>query len=72
MAAYFNLNNNEITKELLGNKLNMILDNQFNTFIKFLIIRAFKSVQFYFTPGELGRYDIDKKSSSVERKFRLV
>ena len=28
MAAYFNLNNNEITKELLGNKLNMILDNQ--------------------------------------------
>ena len=28
MAAYFNLNNNEITKELLGNKLNTILDNQ--------------------------------------------
>ena len=28
MAAYFNLNNNEITKELLRNKLNMILGNQ--------------------------------------------
>ena len=28
MDAYFNLNNNEITKELLGNKLNMILGNQ--------------------------------------------
>ena len=28
MAAYFNLNNNEISKELLVNKINMILDNQ--------------------------------------------
>ena len=28
MAAYFNLNNNEISKELLLNKFNMILDNQ--------------------------------------------
>ena len=28
MAAYFNLNNNEISKELLVNKFNMILDNQ--------------------------------------------
>ena len=28
MAAYFNLNNNEIPKELLVNKFNMILDNQ--------------------------------------------
>ena len=28
MAEYFNLNNNEISKELLVNKLNMILDNQ--------------------------------------------
>ena len=28
MTAYFNLNNNEISKELLVNKLNMILDNQ--------------------------------------------
>ena len=28
MAAYFNLNNNEISKELLVNKFNMIFDNQ--------------------------------------------
>ena len=28
MAAYFTLNNNEIPKELLVNKFNMILDNQ--------------------------------------------
>ena len=28
MAAYFNLNNNDISKELLVNKFNMILDNQ--------------------------------------------
>ena len=28
MAAYFNLNNNEISKELSVNKLNMILDNE--------------------------------------------
>ena len=28
MAAYFNLNNNEILKELLVIKFNMILDNQ--------------------------------------------
>ena len=28
MAAYFNLNNNEISEELLVNKFNMILDNQ--------------------------------------------
>ena len=28
MAAYFNLNNNEIIKELLVNKFNMIFDNQ--------------------------------------------
>ena len=28
MAAYFNLNNNEISKELLVNKFNMILDYQ--------------------------------------------
>ena len=28
MAAYFNLNNNELSKELLVNKFNMILDNQ--------------------------------------------
>ena len=28
MAAYFNLNNNEISKELLVKKFNMILDNQ--------------------------------------------
>ena len=28
MAAYFNLNNNEISKELLVNKFNMILGNQ--------------------------------------------
>ena len=28
MAAYFNLNNNETSKELLVNKFNMILDNQ--------------------------------------------
>ena len=28
MAGYFNLNNNEISKELLVNKFNMILDNQ--------------------------------------------
>ena len=28
MAAYFNLSNNEISKELLVNKFNMILDNQ--------------------------------------------
>ena len=28
MAAYFNLNNNEISKEHLVNKFNMILDNQ--------------------------------------------
>ena len=28
MAAYFNLNNNEISKELLVNKFNVILDNQ--------------------------------------------
>ena len=28
MAAYFNLNNNEISKELLVSKFNMILDNQ--------------------------------------------
>ena len=28
MTAYFNLNNNEIPKEHLLNKLNMILDNQ--------------------------------------------
>ena len=28
MTAYFNLNNNEISKELLVNKFNMILDNQ--------------------------------------------
>ena len=28
MAAHFNLNNNEIPKELLVNKFNMILDNQ--------------------------------------------
>ena len=28
MAAYFNLNNNGISKELLVNKFNMILDNQ--------------------------------------------
>ena len=28
MAAYFNLNNNEISKELLVNQSNMILDNQ--------------------------------------------
>ena len=28
MAAYLNLNNNEISKELLVNKFNMILDNQ--------------------------------------------
>ena len=28
MTAYFNLNNNEILKELLVNKFNMILDNQ--------------------------------------------
>ena len=28
MAAYFNLNNNEISKNLLVNKFNMILDNQ--------------------------------------------
>ena len=28
MAVYFNLNNNEISKDLLVNKFNMILDNQ--------------------------------------------
>ena len=28
MAAYFNLNNNEISKEFLVNKFNTILDNQ--------------------------------------------
>ena len=28
MTAYFNLNNNEISKELLVNKFNMILNNQ--------------------------------------------
>ena len=28
MAAYFNLNNHEISKEILVNKFNMILDNQ--------------------------------------------
>ena len=28
MAANFNLNNNEISKELLVNKFNMIFDNQ--------------------------------------------
>ena len=28
MTAYFNLNNNEITKELLVNKFNVILENQ--------------------------------------------
>ena len=28
MAAYFNLNSNEISKEHLVNKFNMILDNQ--------------------------------------------
>ena len=28
MAAYFNLNNNEISKELLVNKFNMMLGNQ--------------------------------------------
>ena len=28
MAAYFNLNNNEISKEHLVNKFNMILNNQ--------------------------------------------
>ena len=28
MAAYFNLNNNEISKELLVNKFTMIFDNQ--------------------------------------------
>ena len=28
MAAYFNFNNNEISKELLLNKFNMILENQ--------------------------------------------
>ena len=28
MAAYFNLNNNEISKEDLVNKFNVILDNQ--------------------------------------------
>ena len=28
MAAYFNLKNNEILKQLLVNKFNMILDNQ--------------------------------------------
>ena len=28
IAAYFNLNNNGILKELLVNKFNMILDNQ--------------------------------------------
>ena len=28
MAAYFNLNDNEILKKLLVNKINMILDNQ--------------------------------------------
>ena len=30
MAGYFNLNNNEISKELLVNKFNRILDNQGN------------------------------------------
>ena len=28
MAVYFNLNNNERSKELVVNKFNMILDNQ--------------------------------------------
>ena len=28
MTAYFNLDNNEISKELLVNKFNMILNNQ--------------------------------------------
>ena len=28
MAAYFNLNNNEIWEEFLVNKFNMVLDNQ--------------------------------------------
>ena len=28
MTTYFNLNNNEISKELLVNKFNMILDNR--------------------------------------------
>ena len=28
MAVYFNLNNNEISKELVVNKFNMTLDNQ--------------------------------------------
>ena len=28
MAAYFNMNNNKISKEHLVNKFNMILDNQ--------------------------------------------
>ena len=28
IAPYFNLNNNEISKELLVNKFNTILDNQ--------------------------------------------
>ena len=28
MAVYFNLNNNEISKEILVNKFNLILDNQ--------------------------------------------
>ena len=28
MAAYFNLNNNKISKELLVKKFNVILDNQ--------------------------------------------
>ena len=28
MAAHYNLNNNEISKDLLVNKFNMILDNQ--------------------------------------------
>ena len=33
IAAYFNLNNNGILKELLVNKFNMILDNHFSLLV---------------------------------------
>ena len=42
-----------------------------NILIKFLL-KLWAVLKFFFTPGKPGCYDIAQKSSSIERKFRLV
>ena len=76
MAAYFNLNKNEISKELLVNKLNKILDNQGRLVLNDQSTTSpnnepqrspgFVSPQ-YFLANSSGEFGLDETSPALSR-----